>query len=224
MSEGASLLEATARFTQGTEASCSEDCSLNVQQVSRHSCSLQQTFFYWHRLFSKYCLMHGKLPPHCIAAARSAGKDAHAGKICWLAGRCLLRAGRAHQPQHQQRGQARRLESGVTHSASCTGMCANFFYVCYISTPFSYERFAQADNLSRKKNRMRVQGEVALLVRDYTGNPVEPSSVTGSIRRGKGAGAGDLTFVSQGQGVYTASVAGLGLSLGTHQCAFVMLP
>ena len=71
---------------------------------------------------------------------------------------------------------------------------------------------------------LHMQSEVAVLVRDYAGSPVEHISITGSIRRGKGAGAGDLTFVSKGQGMYTASVSGIGLSLGTHQCALIVLP
>ena len=36
--------------------------------------------------------------------------------------------------------------------------------------------------------------------------------------------AGDLTFVSTGQGTYTASLSGLGLSMGTHQCASLVQP
>ena len=156
------------------------------------------------------------------AAAGSARKAPHPGKVCGLCGRRLLRGGRAEKPQHQwQPAQACRTGPGVTYTFSCSGMCSTIPRGCYV---FFLQRRALHDSLMADVCDLHVQGELTLLVRDYAGNPVEPSSVTGSIRQGKGGGGGDLTFVSQGQGAYTASVSGLGLGMGNHQCALYVVP
>lgn len=55
----------------------------------------------------------------------------------------------------------------------------------------------------------------------HSSHPV--SSLTGSLSRGMKGQSKELTFVSKGKGIYSASLSDLDIGLGSYQCVLAPL-
>ncbi len=63
-----------------------------------------------------------------------------------------------------------------------------------------------------------MQDAFEVLVRSYGDDPVDVSSLKGSILRGKKGSSTEVTFASKGRGTYSAPLSDLDIGLGTYQC------